>query len=67
MKHNALLAGLPYLVMWLVSMTSSILIDYLIAKNYLPTTMARKIANSVATVGPALALLGSNVNQSLKS
>jgi len=60
MKHNALLAGLPYLVMWLVSMTSSILIDYLIAKNYLPTTMARKIANSVATVGPALALLGAS-------
>merc|ERR1711915_188609 len=57
---NALLAGLPYLVMWLVSMTSSILIDYLIAKNYIPTTLARKIANSVATVGPALALLGAS-------
>ena len=58
MKSNALLSGLPYLVRWLLSIVASITVDHIIAKNYLSTTTARKIANTIATMGPGLALLG---------
>ena len=58
MKSNALLSGVPYLIMWLFSIVSSMTVDYIIGKNYLSTTVARKIANTIATMGPALALLG---------
>jgi len=58
MKSNAVLSGVPYLVMWLVALGGSFTIDKLIGNETLSTTTARKIANSIATMGPALALLG---------
>jgi len=60
MKSNALLSGLPYLVMWLLSIVASITVDHIIARNILSTTTARKIANTIATMGPGLALLGAS-------
>ena len=44
--------------MWLVSIAGSIIVDTIIEKKILPTTVIRKIANTIATMGPALALLG---------
>ena len=55
---QAFLSGLPYLAMWLVSIGSSILVDTIIERKLMRTTVIRKIANTIATMGPALALLG---------
>ena len=44
--------------MWLVSIVGSITVDTIIERRILPTTVIRKIANTIATMGPALALLG---------
>ena len=50
--------GVPYLMMWLVSIMGSITTDLIISREVLATTTARKVANTIATVGPAMALLG---------
>ena len=55
---QALLAGLPYLAMWIFSNISSVVVDYIIEREILSTTFIRKIANTVACLGPAVALLG---------
>ena len=47
--------------MWLVSAGGSILVDFIISKQIVSTTVIRKIANTIATLGPALALLGANM------
>ena len=44
--------------MWLVSIAGSILVDTIIERKLMRTTVIRKIANTIATMGPALALLG---------
>ena len=54
------LSGVPYLAMWLVSIAGSITVDTIIERRLLPTTVIRKIANTIATMGPALALLGAS-------
>ena len=58
MKTHAVLSGMPYLAMWIVSIIGSISVDYIIERNIISTTIIRKIANTIATMGPALALLG---------
>ena len=55
---QAFLSGLPYLAMWLVSIVGSIRVDTIIERKLMRTTVIRKIANTIATMGPALALLG---------
>ena len=57
---QAFLSGLPYLAMWLVSIGGSILVDTIIERKLMRTTVIRKIANTIATMGPALALLGAS-------
>ena len=37
-------------------MAGSVLVDILIVRNFLSTTTIRKIANTIATLGPGLAL-----------
>ena len=46
--------------MWLVSIAGSILVDTVIERKLMRTTVIRKIANTIATMGPALALLGAS-------
>ena len=57
-QEKAFLTGLPYLAMWLVSGLGSILVDSIIEREIMDRTAIRKIANTIATLGPALALLG---------
>ena len=57
-EEKAILTGVPYLAMWLVSGVSSILVDSIIERELMSRTGIRKIANTIATLGPALALLG---------
>ena len=59
-QEKAFLTGLPYLAMWLVSGLGSILVDSIIERELMSRTGIRKIANTIATLGPALALLGRN-------
>ena len=44
--------------MWIFSNISSVVVDYIIEREILSTTFIRKIANTVACFGPAVALLG---------
>ncbi|XP_076050338.1 putative inorganic phosphate cotransporter [Oratosquilla oratoria] len=57
-KANALVSGLPYLGMWIFSLFIGTLGDFLQRKEILKTTMLRKIANTIANLGPALCLVG---------
>ena len=66
-RVQGFLSGVPYLAMWLVSAGGSILVDYIISKQIVSTTVIRKIANTIATLGPALALLGANMLKILKN
>ena len=45
-------------MMWLVALVGSNVIDLIIAKEVLSKTNARKVANTLATMGPAMALFG---------
>ena len=44
--------------MWLVSMSGSVLVDWIISRRLMRTTVIRKVSNTLATLGPGLALLG---------
>eukprot|EP00095_Tigriopus_kingsejongensis_P002481 maker-scaffold988_size73003-snap-gene-0.16 protein:Tk02481 transcript:maker-scaffold988_size73003-snap-gene-0.16-mRNA-1 annotation:"hypothetical protein TcasGA2_TC006625" len=57
-KSNALLSAVPYIFAWLVSILSPILADFLIRRETLTKTWTRKAFNTLATVGPALSLIG---------
>ena len=45
--QNALLSGMPYLGMWIFSILVSAVVDFARKRNYVSTTVARKIANSI--------------------
>lgn len=45
--QNGFLTALPYMIMWLCSMGSGWLCDYLITRGYLSTTTARKIFTTI--------------------
>uniref|UniRef100_A0A1B6C0E3 Major facilitator superfamily (MFS) profile domain-containing protein n=2 Tax=Clastoptera arizonana TaxID=38151 RepID=A0A1B6C0E3_9HEMI len=65
-KSNGLLSSLPYLSMFVLSIVLSWLGDYLTVKKILPISIARKMWNSIAFWGGAVALVflamyGSNV------
>lgn len=46
-KDNGIYSSLPYIVMWTVSITTGFLSDYLIVKQYLGITNARKLFTAV--------------------
>lgn len=58
MKSNGLLAGLPYLVMWIVMVASGLLADKIRSKHLLTTTNVRKLFNAVGFLCPAACLIG---------
>lgn len=47
-----LYSSLPYLLMWVVSLSSGVLCDYLIGSNKLSIGAARKIFTAIAAIGP---------------
>lgn len=57
---NGLLTSLPYLVMWIVSVTTGFLSDWLTKKNLLSITNCRKWFTGVAAVPPAFFILGAS-------
>lgn len=57
-KSNGALSAIPYVCMWVSTSTSGIVMDILIARNYLSTTVARKIANLLGSIPVAACLIG---------
>jgi len=61
LKSKGVLSGMPYLAMWIVSMIGSVVVDHIIEKEmFFSRTGIRKISNTIATFGPAMALLGAS-------
>ncbi|XP_059058437.1 putative inorganic phosphate cotransporter [Achroia grisella] len=56
-KDNGLLSALPYLAMYLLSFVFSWLADFLVNRNLIRKVTSRKIFNTIAFWGPAVALL----------
>ncbi|KAJ8967618.1 hypothetical protein NQ314_002736, partial [Rhamnusium bicolor] len=59
-KQNGVWSSVPYILMWIVSMSSGWLCDWLISKKYLSLTGARKTFTSVASMGPAVFILAAS-------
>ncbi|CAG9812519.1 unnamed protein product [Phaedon cochleariae] len=59
-KANGLWSSLPYLVMWLVSMGSGWLCDWLVAEGYMRLTFARKFFTTIAATGPAIFIMAAS-------
>ncbi|KAK5641112.1 hypothetical protein RI129_009659 [Pyrocoelia pectoralis] len=59
-KQSGILASLPYLVMWIVSMSTSRLCDFLIVKGYMKITFARKFFTTLASIGPGIFILAAS-------
>ncbi|XP_069991882.1 sialin [Penaeus vannamei] len=57
-KTNAMLSGLPYVGMWAWSLGAGVAGDWLMRRWNVRTVVVRKIANTIANVGPALCLVG---------
>ncbi|XP_063916237.1 sialin-like isoform X2 [Zophobas morio] len=56
-NENGIWSSLPYAVMWIVSMLSGWLCDWLIKKKYCSLTFARKFFTAVASLGPAVFII----------
>lgn len=56
--QNALLSSLPYLVMFILSLSLSVLSDYLLKRKTLTVGQCRKLFNSLGFYLPMLALVG---------
>ncbi|XP_060521750.1 putative inorganic phosphate cotransporter [Cylas formicarius] len=59
-KQNGLWSSVPYILMWLVSMSSGWLCDWLIHKNHLGISCARKVFTTLASMGPAVFILAAS-------
>ncbi|XP_015838380.2 putative inorganic phosphate cotransporter [Tribolium castaneum] len=55
--ENGLWSSLPYAVMWIVSMISGFVCDWLIRRKLIGLTFARKFFTVVASVGPAIFII----------
>ncbi|CAG9865215.1 unnamed protein product [Phyllotreta striolata] len=56
LKSNGLLTSLIYLTQWAVCITSSIVADFLINKNYLRPTLTRKLFTAIGMIVPSASL-----------
>uniref|UniRef100_A0A6P7G0X8 Inorganic phosphate cotransporter isoform X1 n=1 Tax=Diabrotica virgifera virgifera TaxID=50390 RepID=A0A6P7G0X8_DIAVI len=59
-KENGIWTSVPYIVMWLVSMGSGWLCDWLVSAGYMKITFARKFFTSIASVGPAIFIMAAS-------
>lgn len=58
--QTGLRSALPYLAMWIVAILSGILVDWLLSKKVFSVTSTRKIFTTIASVGPALGIIGAS-------
>lgn len=57
-QQNAILSALPYLTAWIFAILSSHLADWLLKKQYVSQLTSYKLWNVVASMIPAIGLLG---------
>ncbi|KAJ8983956.1 hypothetical protein NQ317_008658 [Molorchus minor] len=57
-QSNAALSAIPYLTSWWCGILISIFADWLLTKGYLSLATSYKIFNTIASVIPALGILG---------
>ncbi|XP_049788970.1 putative inorganic phosphate cotransporter [Schistocerca nitens] len=58
--QNGFLSSLPYIAMWLVSIGSGRVADWIITHGYLSTTNTRKLFTTIASVGPAVGIIAAS-------
>ncbi|XP_063916931.1 sialin-like isoform X1 [Zophobas morio] len=58
--ENGVWSSVPYIFMWLVSMGSGWVCDYLIKRQYMSVTLARKVFTSIASMGPAIFIIAAS-------
>ncbi|CAG9763216.1 unnamed protein product [Ceutorhynchus assimilis] len=56
-KQNGIWSSVPYILMWIVSMSSGWLCDWLIHKGHMKISKARKFFTTLASMGPAVFIL----------
>lgn len=59
-KQNGIYSSLPYLMMWIVSLSSGVFGDWLITKKIIGITNSRKMFTIIAAVGPAFFIVGAS-------
>lgn len=58
--QNGIWSSVPYIFMWIVSMFSGWLCDWLIQRQYMTVTFARKFFTTVASIGPGVFIIGAS-------
>ena len=53
-KSNSLYSAAPYLCCWVVAVLCPLVTDLIVGREWVSKTVARKMANTVATMGPGL-------------
>ncbi|KAH8329414.1 hypothetical protein KR074_010241 [Drosophila pseudoananassae] len=59
-KANGLYSSLPYVMMWIVSVGSGFVADWMIRRNIMNTTNTRKVMTGIAAFGPAIFMVGAS-------
>ncbi|XP_050432265.1 sialin-like isoform X2 [Adelges cooleyi] len=59
-KQNALLSSIPFMAQWITSISSSILCDWLLKKNYMSVTAVRKTFAAVGNILPAYGVMAAS-------
>lgn len=56
-KSNGFVSGIPYLVLWGIMILTGFSADYIRKRQFMSTTMVRKVFNAVGFIGPAACLV----------
>ncbi|XP_076545097.1 putative inorganic phosphate cotransporter isoform X2 [Osmia lignaria lignaria] len=59
-KSNGLLSALPYLTMWICSVVTSCLADWMITRGFMSRTNVRKLGTTIASLGPGAFIMGAS-------
>ncbi|XP_039429753.1 putative inorganic phosphate cotransporter isoform X1 [Culex pipiens pallens] len=59
-KDNGLYSSLPYLLMWIVALSTGVLSDWLISTGRMTITFGRKLFTTIASAGPAFFIVGAS-------
>ncbi|EDW39857.1 GL16129 [Drosophila persimilis] len=59
-KANGLYSSLPYVMMWIVSVGSGFVADWMIRKGIMSTTNTRKVMTGLAAFGPAIFMVSAS-------
>ncbi|RZC22696.1 MFS 1 domain containing protein, partial [Asbolus verrucosus] len=58
--QNGIWSSIPYIFMWLVSMSSGYFCDHFVKRGYISVTTARKLFTTTASMGPAIFIIAAS-------